>query len=281
MTDMNGLYTDADASPISFSKVVRSEWIKQRTLRSTWITVAIVLVVLIGFGLLAAAMSSGAVSAPSNGGGPGGPAGPSNSSDPVGTVLTGANLAVLVFGVMGALMGAREYSSGLIRTTLAAVPKRMPVLLAKTLSLSFIVVPVAIGGVLVAYFGGSAILDINDKATLAFGDGGVARAVLGTGGYLAGISLIGLALGMILRSSASAIGVLLGGVLILPGIAGALLPDSWDGALKFLPSKAAEAFTSVAHTSSTLEPMMGAIVFVAWVVAAECVAGYLLMRRDS
>jgi ABC-2 type transport system permease protein len=105
-------------------------------------------------------------------------------------------------------------------------------------------VPVTVGGVLVALVAGMGILDSRGLATLSWSDPGVARAVLGTAAYLVGIGLIGLALGMLIRGTVGAIGLLLGGVLILPSLATALLPDSWDTVLKLLPSNAAEAFTS-------------------------------------
>jgi ABC-2 type transport system permease protein len=259
---------------LTFARVVRSEWIKLRTLRSTWATLAGVLTTLIGFGLIAATVAGGGAS-----GGPGGPnAGP---DDPVSTVLTGANLAVLVVGVLGAVIGAREFPSGLIRTTLAAVPSRLPVLWGKAIALGALLVPVAVGGVLVAFVAGMGVLDARSQATLAWSDPGVARALLGTAAYLVGIGLVGLALGVLIRATAGAIGVLLGGVLILPSLATALLPDSWDTALKFLPSNAAEAFTSRLPVDTLLGAGAGMAVFALWVVLAVASAAAALKGRDA
>lgn len=165
------------AARLSFARVVRSEWIKLRTLRSTWTTLAAVLGVLIGVGLIAATVAGG--------GATGGPGGPPADTDPVSTVLAGANLAVLVVGVLGAVIGAREFTSGLIRTTLAAVPSRLPVLWGKAIALSSLLVPVTVGGVLVALVAGMPILDSQGQATVSWSDPGVAQAVLGTAAYLA------------------------------------------------------------------------------------------------
>jgi ABC-2 type transport system permease protein len=258
----------------TFARVVRSEWIKLRALRSTWITLAAVPGVLAGVGLIAATVVGGAAS--------GGPAGPAaGTGDPVSTVLTGANLAVLVAGVLGAVIGAREFASGLIRTTLAAVPSRLPVLWAKAITLCTLLVPVTTGGVLVAYAAGMHILGTRGLPTLAWSDPGVARAVLGTAAYLAGIALIGLALGTLIRGTAAAIGLLLGAVLILPSLATALLPDSWDTVLKLLPSNEAKAFTSRLPSHDLLRPGAGMAVFALWVLLALAAAAATLKRRDA
>jgi hypothetical protein len=124
-----------------------------------------VLAVLVGFGLIAATVADGAAS-----GGPGGPA--AGSGDPLNTVLTGANLAVLVVGVLGAVIGAREFASGLIRTTLAAVPSRLPVLWARAIALCTLLVPATVGGVLVAYAAGMRVLGSRGLPTLTWSDPG-------------------------------------------------------------------------------------------------------------
>jgi len=264
---------EASTARLTFAHVVRSEWIKLRTLRSTWISLASVLGVLIGFGLIAAAMAGGGETA-----GPGGPA--PGSNDPVGTVLTGANLAVLVVGVVGAVIGAREFGSGQIRTTLAAIPSRLPVLWGKIIALCALLVPVTVCGVLVAFVAGMPILNAQGVTTVSWSDPGVARAVLGTAGYLVGIGLIGVALGVLIRGTAGAIGVLLGGVLILPGLATALLPDGWDVVLNLLPSNAAQAFTSRLPSPDLLGSGVGMTVFALWVAVALVAAAAALMVRD-
>ena len=256
---------------LSFPRVVRSEWIKLRSLRSTWATLAGVLGVLIGFGVIAASVvGKGAAY---------GQAG-SAGRDPMDTVLAGANLAVLVVGVLGAVIGAREFASGFIRTTLAAVPKRLPVLWGKLLALSLVLVPAAVAGAVASFTAGMAVLDSRGHLTLAWSDPGVVRTVFGTAAYLVGIGLIGLALGVIVRETAGAIGLLAGGVLILPTLATALLPESWHTALKYLPSNAGSAFTSRVPDPTLLSPAAGAAVFTGWIAIAVFAAAILLRARD-
>lgn len=256
-------------------RVLVSEWIKMRTLRSTWAYLAGTLFVLVGFGVIGSLTASGQTDTQAGG--------PSfANSDPVSITLTGANLAVLVVAVMGSIIGAREYSTGMIRTTLAAVPKRLPVLWGKLATFTGLMGAVVVAGVLVAFFAGMSILDAGGAATAAWSDDGVARAVLGTAANVVGLGVMGLALGIMLRSTAAAIGVVLGAVLFIPTLASALLPDSWDGVLKYLPSNAAQAFTSLSDSGgSLLSPGAGMAVFAGWIVLSVVGAAIALARRDA
>jgi ABC-2 type transport system permease protein len=258
-------------------RVIRSEWIKMRTLRSTWLTIGGILFALVAFGLLSALTASGQVEVTDGQGGP--PA--FGGTDPVSTVLSGANFAVLVVAVLGAIVGAREYSTGMIRTTLAAVPKRLPVLWGKLATFVGVLAPVVLVGVLVSFFAGMAILDSGGAATASWSDDGVARAVLGTAVYLVGLGVIGVAVGILLRSTAGAIGTVIGAVLFVPTLASALLPDSWDGVLKYLPSNAGQAFTALTPSDSLLSSGAGMAVFAGWVVLAIAGAALTLNRRDA
>ncbi len=259
---------------ITLARVIRAEWIKLRSLRSTWAMLIAVLLTTVGLGAIAAASTTGAVEGPDDGGGPGG-------GDALSTVLSGSGLAIVLVGVLGVLVGAREYSSGMIRSSLAAVPARLPVLWAKVVAFLLAVVPVVLAGVLAAYGVGMAVLDAGGVATVPWSDEGTPRVVLGTAGYVLGMGLIGLALGLLLRSTAGAISALLAGVLVLPTLAGALLPDAWDGVLKYLPSNAASAFTSTVPPESMLSAGTGAAVFVAWIVVGLAGAAVALARRDA
>jgi ABC-type transport system involved in multi-copper enzyme maturation permease subunit len=265
------------AARTSTPRVITSEWIKMRTLRSTWLTIGGILFALVAFGLISALTASGQVEVTAGEGGP--PA--FGGTDPVSTVLSGANFAVLIVAVLGAIVGAREYSTGMIRTTLAAVPKRLPVLWGKLVTFVGVLAPVALVGVLVSFFAGMAILDAGDAATVSWSDDGVARAVIGTAVYLVGLGVIGVALGILLRSTAGGIGTVIGAVLFVPTLASALLPDSWDGVLKYLPSNAGQAFTSLNPGDTLLDPGAGMAVFAGWVVLAIAGAALALKRRDA
>lgn len=201
--------------------------------------------------------------------------------DPVTTVLAGGGFAVLIMSVLGVLSGAREYGSGMIRTSLTFVPKRLPVLWAKVLVLIAFVVPVAVLAALGAFVLGMALLSGAGSDTVTLGDPDAQRVLIGTCAYITGLAVIGLALGMAMRSMPGAIATVIGGVLILPALLTALLPDAWRSVLKFLPSNAAAAFTEVRVRADMLELGPGIIVFTAWVILSVVVAAVLLARRDA
>lgn len=259
---------------LTFGRVVRSEWIKFRSLRSNWIIVGAVFAAISVFGLLAAAMTSS-----SDGAGQDGPGG--GSTGPVDTVLVGANLALLLVGVLGALLGSREYSSGMIRLTLAAVPRRLNVLWAKAIVFVAVLLPVVLVALTIAFFGGMQALSSAGMPTNSLTDDGVLRVLIGAAGYLVAIGIGGLALGVLLRSIAGSIGILIGGVLFAPALASALLPDSWDTVLQYLPSNAGASFTTLVPPPGMLTPGAGALVLSAWVLAGLAGAAAALLRRDA
>ena len=257
----------------TLGRAIHSEWIKIRTLRSTWIGLGTVLLILIGIGAIGALLSTGALP-DDDGDGFGG-------DGPLATVLTGADFAVLLVGVLGALAGAREYSSRMITATVAAVPRRWQVVVSKAVALTAVVLPTALLGVLATFGIGMAILSSGDGATVALTDSGVLRELLGMAGYITSIALIGLGLGVLLRSVAGSIAALVAGVLLLPALAGGLLPDSWDSILQYLPSSAAAAFTTVlAAGDSVLSSGAGALVLAAWVAISLGAAARAITRRD-
>jgi ABC-2 type transport system permease protein len=255
-------------------RVIRFEWIKLRTLRSNWLGLGAFVLILIGLGAIAAAVSTGSVTASRGGGAP-------PTSDPLTTVLTGAQFGVLLLGVLGSLAGAREYSSRMITATVAAVPRRWQVVVAKAVTLTAVVLPTALLASFAGFAVGMSVLSAGNAATVSLSDDGVLVSVVGMAGYLTAITLLGLSLGVLLRSVASSIGTLLAGVLILPGLAGALLPKSWDSLLQYLPTQAAASFTAVGSSGETkLGSTAGALVLTAWVAVALLAAVVSITRRD-
>lgn len=259
----------------SFGRVLRFEWIKFRTLRASWAGQLLLMALLIGFAALASAISNNRMGqAPDR-------HGPFAGVGPVATVLTGANIGVLVVGVLGCVVGAREYGSRMIASTVAAVPRRWQVVVGKALVLTGVLVVTTLVGVFGAFFLGMSVLHSGGNQTAALGDPGVLRQVLGMAGYLTAVGLLGMGLGVLLRSVAGSIGVLIAGLLVLPGLAGALLPTSWDPALKYLPSSAAAAFTTVERAGTdVLGVGAGVAVLVAWVLAVLVGAVVAISRRD-
>ena len=159
--------------------------------------------------------------------------------DPTARSLNGVVLAQLAIGVLGVLVMSSEYATGMIRTSLAAVPNRRILLLAKTIVLATVSLIVAMISVFLAFTLGRAVLSSDGLGT-TIGAPSVLRAVFGAGLYLTLIGLFGLALGTIVRRTPGAIAALFGIVLILPLLAQALRPRracwcSWPGSSGRMP----------------------------------------------
>lgn len=259
---------------LSFARAVRSEWIKQQTLPSTRWTLLGLLVSLAGFGMLAASVATGG-STTSSGPGPA-----FSTSDPMALVMSGANFATLLVAVLGTLVGAREYGSGLVRTTVAAVPSRLAVLGAKLIAFLGSAVPVITVGVVAAFAGGMAILGSAGSPTLGWSDPGVLGALAGQVAYLSALGVIGVAVGVAMRAVAAGLAVVIGGLLFVPVLAGALLPSSWSEALKYLPSNVGSSITSLTTPAGMLAAWPAAAVLAGWVIGCTALAAVLLRRRD-
>jgi ABC-2 type transport system permease protein len=247
---------------ITAGGVVAAEWTKFSSLRSTWITTGISVFLLIAFGMIASASFSG------------------DGMTSIDLALSGSVLAALSVGVLGALLGAGEYTTGMIRATLAAVPRRLPVLWSKSLVAGLCAFVIMTAGAFAAFAAGSAVLNDNISG-LGLGDDGVLRALLGAGLYLGLVAVLGVALGMLVRSSAGAIAILAGLLLIVPGLA-ALLPDSISEAITpYLPSNAGSAVMALTHAEGTLAPWAGLAVFTGYVVVTLAAAAYRLKKTDA
>jgi len=171
---------------VTLPRVVRAEWIKLRSLRSTVVTLALAAVVVVGLGLLISAVNAGDITTPDGGRPPG------TSTDPVDVSLAGVNLATLVVAVLGVLLMAGEYSTGMIRSSMAAVPRRLPVLWGKAVAFTAVAFPVLLVAVVVAFLGGQAVIG-DGGAGLT--DDGVPRVLVGSAAYLTGVGLLGIGLG--------------------------------------------------------------------------------------
>lgn len=266
----------ADGAAVTQRRVLRAEWIKLVSVRSTVVGLVAALVVAVGLGLILSAAAGSGSTVP---GPPGDPAG-GLGSDSVSLSIAGFTLAQLIVGVLGVLSVTSEYATGLIRTTFSAVTRRLPVLQAKAMVFGGVALAVMLVAALLAFFGGQAVYS-GTAATAAITDPDVARTVLGTAFSTAGIGVMGVALGFLLRSAAAAIGVLFGGLLLVPTIVG-LIPGSLSDAItKVLPSSAGSAFTSVTSSTDLLSAGMGFAVFVAWVVGLLTLAAVVVRRRDA
>ncbi|MCU1589831.1 MAG: putative transporter transrane protein [Frankiales bacterium] len=254
------------------ARVVLSEWTKLRTLRSTVMSLLAAIVFVIGFSILVPSVIRAHWP----------PRDPRDALnfDPVGVSLVGGFFAQLAIGVLGVLIVTGEYATGMIRATLAAVPARLPVLWAKALVYAVTVLVLMIPTCVLGFFIGQSILSSKHIET-SFGHPGVARAVIGSALYLAGIGLLGLGLGALLRNTAGAISTLFGLLFVVPVVVH-FLPASWSDAIgKYLPSNAGQGIYSLHPDSTQLGPWTGFGVFLLYAVVALVLAGVALVRRDA
>lgn len=254
-----------------FTNLVRAEFIKLRTVRSTYWTLLIAFTANIGFAVVAASVIAPRLSAHDR-----------DQIDVVQLALAGIHLSQIAYGVLGALTITGEYGSGMIRATFAATPRRRALLTAKALVFTGVTLVTATVSAFVAYLAFDAALPANTLSGTALSDPGIARAVAGGGLYLTALGLLGFGLGVVLRSSAGAIATVFG-VLFVPPLLLDLLPGSWKDAVgPAVPMQAGtQVYVAVRHETAALAPWTGFAVFCAY-TAAALLAGFLLVnRRDA
>jgi ABC-2 type transport system permease protein len=252
--------------------VFRSEWTKLWSLRSTRWSLLVAVIAMAGLGILISAVQMSHWSQMS--------AGDRASFNPVDVSLGGWHLAQLAIGVLGVLVVSGEYSTGSIRSTFAAVPRRLPVLWAKAGVFAVVTVVLMLPSAFVAFFASQAILTDHHVQT-SLTEPNVARAVIGAGLFLTVLGLLGLALGALVRNTAGGIATFAGVMFVLPGL-NALLPASWSNAIDpYLPLSAGSAIMAIRPDSSSLSPWAGFAVFCGYTVVLGAIAAYLLIRRDA
>lgn len=251
-------------------RVVNSEWVKLRSLRSTVYTLIASVGITVGLALLFCSFAVARYG--SNGG--------RLVADPVTLSLRGAFLAQLAIGVLGVLLITGEYSTGMIRATMSAVPRRLPVLWAKLGMFAVVAAVTSVVAAFVAFLSGQAILS-SKHIGASLSDPGVLRAVIGAGLYLTVVGLLGMALGFLIRNTAGAITALFGILLILP-VLGEVLPADWaTHVTPYLPSNAGQAIMALHTDPGSMAPWTGFALFVGYTAVAVAAAGVLLKRRDA
>ncbi len=253
-----------------------AEWTKIRSVRSTVWTLLLFVTITVGFTALFVWLTVANWNGPR--------AAERNArviADPVGFILgAGIGLGQLTICVLGVLVITSEYSSGVIRASLLAVPRRIEMLAAKAVvfvSLLAVVAEIVSFG---SFFTGSAILHSRVPVSLTGND--VTRAVIGAGLYLSVLGLFALAIGALIRHTAGAISTVIGAVFVLP-ILSALLPGSWGEHIDaYLPEQAGSLIVRAhQHAGQLLSPWQGFGVFCLWTALLLAAAGYLLVRRDA
>lgn len=296
-TPLNASHGDASHAPthritnVNFAHVVNSEWIKLRTLRSTLWCFGIIVILTVGFGfLLAATLNVDDI-------------GPVSADTQAGFVVTvatlGVNFTQLVAAVLGVLIISGEYTTGMIRSTFAAVPRRLPALFAKMLILAVSTFLVGLLSIVVTALVTMPILSGKGVTTNLL-EANVMLALVGGAGYLTLIAVLSFTIGAILRNSAGSIASALGLILVVPSvlsIVSAITRSVWlQNVSAFLPSNAGTRMFELQTATGTsggpfgpvgesdvitLDPTQGFLVLLCWVVVLTVVAAVLIKRRDA
>ncbi len=260
------------AGPVTQRHVTVSEWTKLRSVRSTRWSLLVSLLLIIGIGILVCVIFASRW--PHLG------LAERARFHPLRANLAGVNFAQLAVGVLGVLTITAEYTTGMIRASFSAVPKRLPVLWGKALVFGAVAFAISLPAVFIVFFAGQSILS-GQHINIGISHPGVVRALFGAPLYLTVMGLFGLGLGAILRSTAGGISALAAVVFVLPPII-SLLPTSVSNSVDpYLPSNAGGAIWTITPDPSTLAPWAGFAVFCAYAVAALAVAAILMVRRDT
>ena len=259
-------------APARARDALASEWIKLRSVRSTYLVLLFAAAAAVGIGYLVThadathwpTMSTAARAA----------------FDPVDETFSGLGLAQLAFGALGVLAISSEYTTGLIRTTFAAVPRRRAVIAAKAAVVGAVTV---LAGELIAFatfFTGQWALSAQHlNVTLAHP--GALRGVLAAGFYLAVMAWTGLGLGAVIRHTAGAITAMVGVVFLLPTIVSAL-PAPWDTRIgRFTVNLAAQQTIAQHPHAGYFSAGLSFLIVAAYAAVAIGVAALMITRRDA
>jgi ABC-type transport system involved in multi-copper enzyme maturation permease subunit len=255
-----------------------SEWTKFRTVRASFWNLAVGAALGIGLGILISWVSADRY---------GTDVGVRFGWEPANRSLGSLLLTQLVFCILGVMVVTGEYATGMMRTSLAAVPKRSRMLAAKTIVFTVIAFVAGEAICFVTFFSGQAIIS-GRAPTAHLSQPEVLRAVFGSGLYLAALALSGLALAAIVRSAAAAIGIIVAILLVLPVVAEAL-PNSWAQPIEeYWPTNAGSRLGAVGHglerfavNGHIMAPWTGFGVMLAFVAFLLVIAFVMLERRDA
>lgn len=249
--------------------VLRSEWTKIRSVRSTVWTLSLAAVITIGLGLLISWLASTGATNGRRG------AQSTTAFDPTFTSFAGMSLGQLLMIVFGVLVVSNEYSSGMIRTSLAAVPQRGVFLFSKITVATVLAFVVGMITSFIAFFAGQAVL--GDRST-SISDSGVLRAVLGGGLYLTLIAMFAMGCAAMLRSPLLSLAILMPFFFLISNILSNV--SATKKVAHYLPDQAGQKIMMVVTTgdSRPYGPWVGLLIMAAWVVAA-LIGGYVMIKR--
>jgi hypothetical protein len=269
---MTQLVSTASASRSAlerFADILRSELCKLWSVRSTHWALFAAVAFNVGIAALLALFLPGQLSAHDKA-----------TLDSTRVSLGGIHLSQIAFGLLGVLTITSEYTTGMIRASLSAVPQRRQMLAAKVIVFATTAVTVGVIASLAACFAFHAVLS-GDSLRAPIAGPGVLRAVIGGGLYLTVLGLLGLGLGAIIRSSAGAVATLFG-LLFVPSILIELIPQAWKATISpYIPMEAGSAVFSVHRQAGALGAWSGFGVFCLYATLALSIAFVLINSRDA
>jgi ABC-2 type transport system permease protein len=253
-------------------RVMRSEFTKLFSVRSTAWTLLTLVAATIGFGVLACwgTNHSWPQASPSQ----------QANFDPVSTSMSGLALGQLAIAVLGVMVISTEYSTGGIRVTLSTVPQRLRVLAAKALVFTGVSLTIGLATAFGAFFAGQPWFSERHLGA-SLGDHGVLRAVIGGGLYVAASGLFGLAMGTLLRRTAGAVTAAVALLLVVPPLMN-ILPGAWgDAVVRYFTSNAGQQISYVHQSGNYLSPWLGFGVYCLWWAVPLAAGAWLMQRRDA
>ncbi|WP_026533609.1 ABC transporter permease [Arthrobacter sp. H14] len=267
---------------VNFARMVKSEWIKVRTLRSTTVLLILTVVAMVGFGALNAWGTT--ISAEFSSDVPpeaqaqmaetGGIQGMAYSIPP-----SGVAFGQLLFGSLAVVLIASEYATGMIRSTLVAAPQRIKALLAKVLVITVVAFVVGVLSALITYFVAQPIL-AGEELDYALSVDGLIPSIINTGTFLALVAIMGMSIGALLRNSAGGIVTIVALLMVLPIVFQLIPNDFFQETMQYLPSSAGTQLVSVQTADDALTQLQGGLVMAAWALVLLIAACLTIRRRD-
>ncbi len=255
----------------NFADAVRAERIKLTSIRSTWITLVVAVALGVGVGALISYLSGTHYASSGL---------EKLTWDPTAVSFRALTIAQLAIAVLGVLVVTSEYSTGMIRTSLAATPRRGRFLAAKMTVFTFVALVVGEVMAFAAFLVGQAVIGGNAPTT-TLGAPGVLRAVIGAGLYLALVGLLASAIGALVRNSAAGISAIVALIFVLPGVVQAL-PASWANAItEYWPTQAGSQVFTIQRAAHTLSAWLGFGDMALFTAILIGLAVVVIKRRDA
>lgn len=261
------------ALKVTQRRVLLSEFTKFRSLRSTMWTLLAAVELMIGLGALFSGLNASQYHTFN--------AAERAAFNPVTTSLSGVSFAVVAFGVLGVLLTGGEYSTGMIRSSLTAVPRRLPVLWGKVAVFAGSIFSVSLLASFISFFLGQALLSSHHLGVPVTAHDAL-RSVIGAALYVTVAGLIGLALGALLRNTAAGIAIFASAFFVIPLLATLLPASISDHLAPYLPSNAGGVvWGGAAFVPNALSPWTGFALLCGYAAVLIGAGAWRLRRSDA